>query len=152
MTEKKGLGTWLILVLLCSFSVLLYCGTRIFDGKPPLPGQVLAPDGSVMTTGERITRGQQIFLNNQLMDYGTILGHGSYYGPDFTALAIHELSGTYAGLMSSSEAVISEFKTNLHEMIERFQEHREANKKKAHDQAMIQDDRSKSGRHRSHKR
>jgi len=42
--------------------------------------------------------------------------------------------------------------SRLHEMIERFQEHREANKKKAHDQAMIQDDRSKSGRHRSHKR
>ena len=36
-------------------------------------------------TGEDISRGQQVFLHNGLMEYGSVFGHGAYLGPDYTA-------------------------------------------------------------------
>jgi nitric oxide reductase subunit B len=32
--------------------------------------------------------GQAVFQKYGLMDYGTVLGHGSYMGPDYTAEAL----------------------------------------------------------------
>ncbi|MEW5725238.1 MAG: cbb3-type cytochrome c oxidase subunit I, partial [Thermodesulfobacteriota bacterium] len=58
---------------------------------PPYPGRVLAPDGSELTTGERIKAGQQVWQKYGLMDLGTVWGHGTYRGPDFTAQALHNL-------------------------------------------------------------
>ena len=36
-------------------------------------------------TGSDISKGQQVFLHNGLMEYGSAFGHGAYLGPDFTA-------------------------------------------------------------------
>ena len=33
--------------------------------------------------------GQEVFLRNGLMEYGSIFGHGAYLGPDFTADYLH---------------------------------------------------------------
>ncbi|MFX8481530.1 hypothetical protein ABTL74_19450, partial [Acinetobacter baumannii] len=39
-------------------------------------------------TKESIIGGQSVFQKYGLMDYGTVLGHGSYMGPDYTAQAL----------------------------------------------------------------
>src|SRR6185295_10850885 len=74
-----------ILVLLFGFFVLGFLALRTYQEEPPIPARTVGPDGSVLFTGEDVIAGQQIFLKNGLMEYGSILGHGAYLGPDFTA-------------------------------------------------------------------
>jgi nitric oxide reductase subunit B len=109
---QNNLGKILIGVLVASFSVLIYMGIAIFQDKPPIPTEVLSSQGIVIMTAQQIQNGQKVALNNQLVDYGSILGHGSYYGPDFTAETIHVLAGSYKNTLKSQELVVKEFKTN----------------------------------------
>ena len=39
----------------------------------------------MLYTAADIHKGQQVFLHNGLMEYGSVFGHGAYLGPDFTA-------------------------------------------------------------------
>jgi nitric oxide reductase subunit B len=39
----------------------------------------------VLYTERDVERGQEVFLNNGLMEYGSVFGHGAYLGPDYTA-------------------------------------------------------------------
>jgi nitric oxide reductase subunit B len=39
----------------------------------------------VLYTERDVERGQEVFLNNGLMEYGSVFGHGTYLGPDDTA-------------------------------------------------------------------
>src|SRR5699024_11075910 len=58
---------------------------RTYTDSMPLPKQVVSTDGDVVFTEEQITEGQQIFLRRGLQQYGSIVGHGGYLGPDYTA-------------------------------------------------------------------
>ena len=48
--------------------------------------------GNTLFTGADITAGQGVFLKHGLMDNGTLLGHGAYLGPDFSASWLHQLT------------------------------------------------------------
>ena len=109
------IGRTVILLLVVSFGVLLFSGARIYQDKPPIPARVVASDGTVLATFESIQGGQSVYLEHQLADFGTFLGHGSYYGPDFTALAVHELEGVYSNALPGREAVVAAFKTNTYD-------------------------------------
>jgi nitric oxide reductase subunit B len=50
-----------------------------------VPARVIDARGHVLFTGSDISHGQQVFLNNGLMEYGSVFGHGAYLGPDYTA-------------------------------------------------------------------
>ncbi|WP_420855405.1 nitric-oxide reductase large subunit [Virgibacillus indicus] len=50
--------------------------------------EAVTPDGEVIMTEDTIKGGQAVFLKYGLMDYGTVLGNGSYMGPDYTAEAL----------------------------------------------------------------
>ena len=58
------------------------------------------------TPGEDIQKGQQVFLHNGLMEYGSAFGHGAYLGPDFTADYLRRSSDlvrrSYGGAASDS--------------------------------------------------
>jgi nitric oxide reductase large subunit len=41
--------------------------------------------GTLLFTKDDITAGKEVFSKYALMSYGTLLGNGAYYGPDFTA-------------------------------------------------------------------
>jgi hypothetical protein len=49
----------------------------------PIPDVVKSTDGSTLFTRGVMMAGQQIFLGNGLMEYGSIFGH-PYLGPDLT--------------------------------------------------------------------
>ncbi|WP_081810682.1 nitric-oxide reductase large subunit [Bacillus sp. UNC438CL73TsuS30] len=75
----------LITVILVSFTVLLCGGYWIFKEQAPRPVEVTNQKGDVLFTKATIMGGQAVWQKYGLMDYGTVLGHGSYMGPDYTA-------------------------------------------------------------------
>ena len=78
----------LIITILLSFTVLLGGGYWIFKEQAPRPIKVTNQNGEVLLTKKSIMGGQAVFQKYGLMDYGTVLGHGSYMGPDYTAEAL----------------------------------------------------------------
>ena len=75
---SKGWIQAVALVILFGFFVLGLLAYRTYVAKPPTPQRVVDPAGAVLYTGEDISRGQQVFLHNGLMEYGSVFGHGAY--------------------------------------------------------------------------
>ena len=82
---SKGWIQLAVLVVLCGFFILGLLAYRTYTSHPPVPRKVVDPQGRVVYTGRDISAGQQVFLHNGLMEYGSAFGHGAYLGPDFTA-------------------------------------------------------------------
>lgn len=81
----KGWLQAVIVVMLIGFTGLGILAARTYQAGAPSPVKVVKPDGSTLFTGKDITDGQQVFLHNGLMEYGSVFGHGAYLGPDYTA-------------------------------------------------------------------
>ncbi len=79
------------IVMVAGFAVLLAITVLAYRNAPPIPQKVVAHDGSVLFTGADIRAGQGVFLKYGLMDNGSIWGHGAYLGPDYAALALHQM-------------------------------------------------------------
>jgi len=82
---SKGWIQVVILVVLCGFFVLGLLAYRTYMAHPHVPKRVVDPQGRALFTGADVKKGQQVFLHNGLMEYGSAFGHGAYLGPDFTA-------------------------------------------------------------------
>ncbi|HEY1277853.1 MAG TPA: cbb3-type cytochrome c oxidase subunit I [Thermoleophilaceae bacterium] len=82
---SKGWVQAVILVVLFGFFVLGLLAYRTYQAKPPIPERAVDPSGKVVYTEGDVERGQKVFLNNGLMEYGSVFGHGAYLGPDYTA-------------------------------------------------------------------
>ena len=89
--ERRGLlvsRVWVqvtLLVVVCGFFILGLLAYRTYMAHPPVPKRVVDSQGRVLSPGRDIQKGQQVFLHNGLMEYGSAFGHGAYLGPDFTA-------------------------------------------------------------------
>ncbi|MCE5327091.1 MAG: cbb3-type cytochrome c oxidase subunit I [Planctomycetaceae bacterium] len=79
-------------IVIAEFVALGWIAANAYSIKPPVPEKVVGPAGTVVFTGADIVAGQQIFLRYDLMDNGTLWGHGAYLGPDFTASYLHQLA------------------------------------------------------------
>ncbi|MEA2183875.1 MAG: nitric oxide reductase subunit, partial [Solirubrobacteraceae bacterium] len=82
---SRGWIQVVILVILSGFFVLGLLAYRTYQAKPPVPQRTADERGRVLYTAHDVQRGQQVFLHNGLMEYGSVFGHGAYLGPDFTA-------------------------------------------------------------------
>jgi len=108
----------IVIVFLCGFLILGMLAYRTYTDAPPIPAQVVGPGGQVLFTAEDISSGQEVFLRNGLMEYGSIFGHGAYLGPDFTADYLHRAAliatDYYGGAPSegAKQQTITDFKTN----------------------------------------
>jgi len=125
--ERRGLlvsRAWIqavAVVVLFGFFVLGLLAYRTYTGEAPIPGKVLGPDGRVLFTRADVIAGQEVFLRNGLMEYGSIFGHGAYLGPDYTAdylrreaVIVNEQNGSReAGV--PSPLTIAELKTNRYD-------------------------------------
>ena len=81
-----------LLVMVFGFTILIWRSVATYRDAPPIPTQVVGPNGEVLFTGGDVIAGQQVFLKYGLMENGTIWGHGAYLGPDFSAEYLHRLS------------------------------------------------------------
>jgi nitric oxide reductase subunit B len=110
-----------ILVSLFGFFVLGFLALRTYQEEPPIPKQTVAPDGHVVFTDADVMGGQQVFLKNGLMEYGSIFGHGAYLGPDYTADYLRRsatmVRDSYGGAGSdhAGEQTVRAFKTNRYD-------------------------------------
>ncbi len=107
-------GLWkhgLLLTLLFGFTVMIVGGVLMYKSRAPIPERVVAPDGSTLFTSADIQSGQDLFRKRGLMDYGSVLGHGAYLGPDFTADYLHRAAQIaireYGGRSSSVARPVS---------------------------------------------
>lgn len=78
-----------VITFAIGFAVLGYLAYKVYADKPPIPAQVLNPQGDVLYTYDDVMGGQHVFQKYGLMQHGTIFGHGAYLGPDFTAQYLH---------------------------------------------------------------
>jgi nitric oxide reductase subunit B len=121
MLISKGWIQAVVIVVLCGFLILGILAYRTYTDEPPIPSQVVDPGGQVLFTGTDVIAGQEVFLRNGLMEYGSIFGHGAYLGPDFTADYLHRAAliaiDHYGGPSSEAaqQQTIADFKTNRYD-------------------------------------
>jgi nitric oxide reductase subunit B len=92
--EKRGkvmrrLWISFAFVLIASFAVLGWIGTRIYQEMPPLAQKVVTTDGQTVFDEGDISAGQNVWQTLGGMEVGSIWGHGSYVAPDWTADWLH---------------------------------------------------------------
>ncbi|WP_078843836.1 nitric-oxide reductase large subunit [Streptomyces albus] len=110
-----------ILVTLGGFFVLGFLAVRTYQAGPPIPDRTVTSAGETVFTGEDVRRGQEVFLSNGLMQYGSIYGHGAYLGPDFTADYLHRSATLVrkahggAGTPDAAERTVRDFRTNRYD-------------------------------------
>lgn len=76
-------------VVLVSFLVLGWVGTRIYQEMPPIPDKVVTSDRRTVINSGEITAGQNVWQALGGMEVGSVWGHGSYVAPDWTADYLH---------------------------------------------------------------
>lgn len=111
-------GLWkhaLLITMLFGFTVMLVGGWFLYRSRAPIPRSVVDPKGEVLFTAQDIQAGQELFRKRDLMNYGSVLGHGAYLGPDYTADALHWLvegmqsaktNGAYDRLSAEQKAAV----------------------------------------------
>lgn len=89
MAISKAWAQAAALTFLLGFTGLGILAALLYARQPPVPARVTAPGGEMLFTRGDILAGQHVFQKFQLMQYGTLFGHGAYLGPDFTAQYLH---------------------------------------------------------------
>ncbi len=89
MGEYKKYWLGLIAVLLVTFTFLGWGGVEIYRTAPPIPDQYIDTDGKVLITEEDILDGQSAWQRTGGQQLGSVLGHGAYQAPDWTADWLH---------------------------------------------------------------
>lgn len=69
--------------------VLLGGGLSAKRQLAPYPGTVSDAEGNILFTLADILQGQDVYQRHGLMDHGSVWGHGSQRGPEFSALTLH---------------------------------------------------------------
>src|ERR1043165_9525057 len=85
----KRLWIGFTLVMVLSFLVLGWIGTRIYQEMPPIPAKVVTTNGTVLVAQGEIGAGQNVWQSLGGMQVGSVCGQGSYVAPDWTADWLH---------------------------------------------------------------
>jgi nitric oxide reductase subunit B len=118
---SKGWMQAVVIVGLFGFLLLGILAYRTYTDEPPIPATVQGSSGQLLFTGKDVIAGQEIFLKNGIMEYGSIFGHGAYLGPDFTADYLHRAAliadEHYGGSSSNTalEQTVADFKANRYD-------------------------------------
>ncbi|MFH1754284.1 MAG: nitric-oxide reductase large subunit, partial [Candidatus Latescibacterota bacterium] len=78
-----------IISFFVAMAVLLGGGYFARDKVAPYPGKTVAPDGKILFEKSDIIAGQNVYQRYGLMDHGSVWGHGSQRGMEFSAVTLH---------------------------------------------------------------
>jgi len=90
--ETSYLKWGAVISFIVAMFVLLWGGYIVKDELPPYPERVVSEDGSLIFDRDTIIRGQDVYQKYGLMDHGSVWGHGSLRGMDFSATTLHLVS------------------------------------------------------------
>ncbi|AQL43409.1 cytochrome B [Halorientalis sp. IM1011] len=85
---RKHLAMALVVAFVFNLVVMGAGAWYSTTNAPPIPQEVVGPDGEQITTKDQVQTGKTVFQSDGLMNHGSILGNGAYYGPDYTADAL----------------------------------------------------------------
>lgn len=88
--SARGLRNGAIVSFVVSMAILLVGGRFANRQAPPIPGKITS-EGTTLADRETILRGQGVYQRYGLMDHGSVWGHGSLRGMDFSADTLHRL-------------------------------------------------------------
>ncbi len=80
-----------IISFILSLGALLVGGFFAKDDVPPYPGRVVDASGNLLFEKGDILAGQTVYQRYGLMDHGSVWGHGSQRGMEFSATSLHLL-------------------------------------------------------------
>jgi nitric oxide reductase subunit B len=86
---SRGLKFFFLFSVFGALAITLVGGWFTFEAAPPIPSEVVGPDGAVLMTHEDIIQGQMVWQRYGLMDNGSVWGHGTYRGNDYSATSLH---------------------------------------------------------------
>ncbi|MHC4672829.1 MAG: nitric-oxide reductase large subunit [Planctomycetota bacterium] len=86
--DTRGLRNAAVISFVVALALLLVGGFFAKDKVPPIPNQVMDGDTEIINKDD-IMRGQDVYQRYGLMDHGSVWGHGSLRGPDFSADSLH---------------------------------------------------------------
>jgi nitric oxide reductase subunit B len=89
--STNTLKTAAIVCFILAMSGLLLGGFFANREAPPYPGLITGPDGATLFTKADILAGQNVYQRYGLMDHGSVWGHGSQRGMEFSALTLHKI-------------------------------------------------------------
>lgn len=89
MGQYKKLWYLLFAVLAVCFTILGYMGSEVYKKAPPYPERVVSASGTQLMTKDDILAGQSAWQTTGGMEVGSVLGHGAYQAPDWTADWLH---------------------------------------------------------------
>ncbi|HFC8542057.1 nitric-oxide reductase large subunit [Neisseria weaveri] len=89
MGQYKKLWFMLLAVLLTTFTILGYMGSEVYKKAPPYPEKFVTSSGETFISKDDILAGQTAWQTTGGMEVGSILGHGAYQAPDWTADWLH---------------------------------------------------------------
>ncbi|MFB6270836.1 MAG: nitric-oxide reductase large subunit [Halobacterium sp.] len=85
---RKSLAKLLVAVFVANLVVMGAGAAYSYEHQPPIPNEVVGPDGETVVTEEQVQAGKAVFQSDALMNHGSILGNGAYFGEDYTADAL----------------------------------------------------------------
>lgn len=119
MGQYKKLWLTLITILTLTFALLGYIGVEVYRKAPPVPEIYVTQSGETVMTKADILAGQSAWQSTGGMELGSVLGHGAYQAPDWTADWLHreltawldiianqQFGKPYADLDKSAQAVL----------------------------------------------
>jgi nitric oxide reductase subunit B len=86
-----------------AMAVLLVGGFYANKHVPPYPGSVVGPEGEVLFHKSDIIAGQDTYQRYGLMDHGSVWGHGSQRGAEFSAKTLHIVGDATRKSLAASE-------------------------------------------------
>lgn len=87
--KTRNLWIGFIVIMLVSFSVLLFFGYETYVQKPPILAKVLTEQGEELFNELEIKDGQSVWQSIGGQQVGTVWGHGAYLAPDWSADWLH---------------------------------------------------------------
>jgi nitric oxide reductase subunit B len=132
MIISKAWAQVAILVFVFGFFVLGFLAYRTYVAEPPIPEKVVDPSGATLYTNRDVTGGQEVFLRNGLMEFGSIYGHGAYLGPDFTTDYLHRAALIELDMLGGARSeraralTANDFKQNRYDPVTRTLSYSEA--------------------------
>jgi nitric oxide reductase subunit B len=89
MSQTRKLWIGLALLLIATFSILLWMGNQVHQQAPPMPENVVTTDGQTLFTRADIETGRTVWQSIGGQQLGSIWGHGALVAPDWSADWLH---------------------------------------------------------------